>query len=48
MMQVRIGFMIEKAGYRVADPESLETPVMVVYEERVNHDSYKHLTIKTK
>ena len=30
--------MIEKAGYRVADPESLETPVMVVYEERVNHN----------
>ena len=30
--------MIEMAGYRVADPESLETPVMVVYEERVDHN----------
>ena len=30
--------MIELAGYKVADPESLETPVMLVYEERVDHN----------
>lgn len=30
--------MIEMAGYKVADPESLETPVMVVYEGRVDHN----------
>ncbi len=30
--------MIEMAGYKVADPDSLETPAMVLYEERIDHN----------
>ncbi len=30
--------MIESGAYKVADPESLETPVMLVYEEMVDHN----------
>jgi len=30
--------MIEMAGYKVADPDSIETPAMIVFEERVDEN----------
>lgn len=30
--------MIEYAGYKVADPDALETPAMLVFESLVDHN----------
>ena len=30
--------MIEYAGYKVAEPESIETPAMLIFEEQVDHN----------
>ena len=31
--------MIEYDGYRVAEPDSIETPAMVVYAHRLDHNT---------
>ena len=37
--------MIDYEGYKVADPDGLETPCMVVFEEKLKHNLSKPIEL---